>query len=86
MHLVQPSNNENRMSHAQAVRQAQYVMGHDDRERQRLALQGSILKYPMDGGPDRPFYEWMVESVRSIAPRAAAAGIIKESALDIDAL
>lgn len=44
------------------------------------------VEYPIDGGPDSPFYEWMMESFRSIAPRAAAAGFIKESEFDIDAL
>jgi len=44
------------------------------------------VEYPMDGGPDSPFYEWMAESFRSIAPRAAAAGFVKESDFDIDAL
>jgi ubiquinone/menaquinone biosynthesis C-methylase UbiE len=43
-------------------------------------------EYPVDGGPDSPFYEWLAESFRSIAPRAAAAGFVKESEFDIDAL
>jgi ubiquinone/menaquinone biosynthesis C-methylase UbiE len=43
-------------------------------------------EYPMDGGPDSPFYEWIVESFRTIAPRAAAVGIVKESEFDVDAL
>jgi hypothetical protein len=40
----------------------------------------------MDGGPDSPFYEWVVESFRSIAQRAAAAGFVKASEFDVDAL
>jgi SAM-dependent methyltransferase len=43
-------------------------------------------EYPVDGGPDSPIYEWLAESFRSIAPRAAAAGVVKESELDLDAL
>jgi hypothetical protein len=43
-------------------------------------------EYPMDGGPNSPFYEWITESFRSIAQRAAAAGFVKESEFDIDAL
>ena len=43
-------------------------------------------EYPLDGGPDSPFYAWLAESFRSIAQRAAAVGFIKESELDIDAL
>jgi ubiquinone/menaquinone biosynthesis C-methylase UbiE len=43
-------------------------------------------EYPVDGGPDSPFYEWLAESFRSVAPRAAAAGFIKESEFDLDAL
>jgi len=34
------------------------------------------VEYPIDGGPDSPFYEWVAESLRSILPRAAALGII----------
>jgi hypothetical protein len=43
-------------------------------------------EYPVDGGPDSPFYEWLAESFRSIAPRAAAAGFVNESEFDLDAL
>jgi ubiquinone/menaquinone biosynthesis C-methylase UbiE len=43
-------------------------------------------EYPMDGGPDSPIYEWLAESFRSIAPRAAAAGFIKEAEFDLDTL
>src|SRR6266436_8836256 len=41
-------------------------------------------EYPiMDGGPDSPYYEWIVESFRSIAQRAAAVGVVKESEFDV---
>jgi ubiquinone/menaquinone biosynthesis C-methylase UbiE len=43
-------------------------------------------EYPMDGGPDSPIYEWLAESFRSIAPRAMAAGFIKEAEFDLDTL
>lgn len=43
-------------------------------------------EYPMDGCPDSPFYEWIVESFRSIAPRAVAVGFVKEFEFDINAL
>ena len=42
------------------------------------------VEYPIDGGPDSPFYEWIAESFRSIVQRAAAAGFVKE--FDIDEL
>jgi ubiquinone/menaquinone biosynthesis C-methylase UbiE len=34
------------------------------------------VEYPMDGGADSPFYEWIAESLRSILPRAAALGLV----------
>jgi len=34
------------------------------------------VEYPMDGGADSPFYEWVAESFRSILPRAAALGLV----------
>ena len=34
------------------------------------------VEYPMDGGADSPFYEWVAESFRSIMPRAAALGLV----------
>jgi ubiquinone/menaquinone biosynthesis C-methylase UbiE len=44
-------------------------------------------EYPiMDGGLDSPFYEWIAESFRSIAQRAAAVGVVKESEFDVDVL
>src|SRR5262249_38582570 len=43
-------------------------------------------EYPVDGGPDSPIYEWLAESFRSIAPRAAAAGFIQEFEFDLDTL
>jgi 2-polyprenyl-3-methyl-5-hydroxy-6-metoxy-1,4-benzoquinol methylase len=34
--------------------------------------------YPLDGGPESPFYEWIAESVGSILPRAQALGIVPD--------
>ena len=42
-------------------------------------------EYPIDGGPDSPFYEWMTEALRSILPRLSAAGI-DASDISIDTL
>src|SRR5262249_42294142 len=36
-------------------------------------------EYPVDGGPDSPFYEWLAESLRSIPPRPAAARVVQEA-------
>ena len=45
------------------------------------------VEYPMDGGADSPFYEWVAESLRSIMPRAAALGLVRSDELaDIDSL
>ena len=45
------------------------------------------VEYPMDGGADSPFYEWVVESFRSILPRASALGLVRsDEVLDIDSL
>jgi ubiquinone/menaquinone biosynthesis C-methylase UbiE len=35
------------------------------------------VEYPMDGGADSPFYEWLAESLRSVLPRAAALGLVR---------
>jgi ubiquinone/menaquinone biosynthesis C-methylase UbiE len=43
-------------------------------------------EYPMDGGPDSPFYEWMSESLRSILPPAEALGLVPSGEIDIDTL
>jgi 2-polyprenyl-3-methyl-5-hydroxy-6-metoxy-1,4-benzoquinol methylase len=44
-------------------------------------------EYPMDGGADSPFYEWLAESFRSILPRAEALGLVRsDEAADIDSL
>ena len=43
------------------------------------------VEYPMGGGADSPFYEWIAESLRSILPRAAALGLVRSdevSAID----
>jgi hypothetical protein len=36
----------------------------------------------MDAGLDSPFYEWLAESFRSIAPRAEAIGLVKKFEFD----
>jgi len=43
-------------------------------------------EYPMSGGSDSFYYEWIVESLRSILPRAVSQGIVREDEFDIDAL
>jgi ubiquinone/menaquinone biosynthesis C-methylase UbiE len=44
-------------------------------------------EYPMDGGADSPFYEWLTESFRSIAPRAEALGLVRsDEVAGIDSL
>jgi len=45
------------------------------------------VEYPMDGGADSPFYEWIAESFRSILPRAAALGLVRSDEVEgIDSL
>ncbi len=44
------------------------------------------VEYPIDGGPDSPFYEWIAESLRSILPRAQALGLALEPELNVDTL
>lgn len=44
------------------------------------------VEYPIDGGADSPFYEWMGESARSILPRARSLGIGEDMDLDPDTL
>ena len=43
-------------------------------------------EYPISGGSDSVYYEWITESFRSIAPRAIALGIIAEGEFDVDTL
>ena len=43
-------------------------------------------EYPVDAGTDSPFYEWLAESFRSIASRAVAAGFVKESEFNLEAV
>ena len=40
------------------------------------------VEYPMDGGLDSPFYEWMAESYRSILPHLEALGLARDSNVD----
>jgi 2-polyprenyl-3-methyl-5-hydroxy-6-metoxy-1,4-benzoquinol methylase len=45
------------------------------------------VEYPMDGGADSPFYEWLTESFRSIMTRAAALGLVQSDEIaGIDSL
>lgn len=45
------------------------------------------VEYPMDGGADSPFYEWIAESLRSILPRAEALGFVRsDEIVGIDSL
>lgn len=44
------------------------------------------VEYPMDGGPDSPYYEWLAESVRSILPRAEELGLLRAADVEIDTL
>jgi cyclopropane fatty-acyl-phospholipid synthase-like methyltransferase len=43
-------------------------------------------EYDMGGGADSPYYEWFVESLRSILPRAEALGVLRASDVEIDTL
>ena len=43
-------------------------------------------EYPIDGGSDSVYFEWLAESMRSILPRAIALGIVSEGEIDIDTL
>jgi ubiquinone/menaquinone biosynthesis C-methylase UbiE len=43
-------------------------------------------EYPMSGATDSFYYEWIVESLRSILPRAVSQGIIRDGEFDIDTL
>jgi SAM-dependent methyltransferase len=44
------------------------------------------VDYPIDGGADSPFYEWMAESMRSILPRAQSHGMEEDIDLNPDTL
>jgi ubiquinone/menaquinone biosynthesis C-methylase UbiE len=45
------------------------------------------VEYPLDGGADSPFYEWVAESFRSILPRAAALGLVRsDEVVSVDSL
>ena len=43
-------------------------------------------EYPISGGSDSVYYEWLAESFRSIHARAIALGIIAEGEFDLDRL
>jgi hypothetical protein len=40
----------------------------------------------ISGGPESPYYEWFAETVRSVAPRLEALGIISFAELDLETL
>lgn len=42
------------------------------------------VEYPIDGGSDSPYYEWVVESLRTVLPRAVALGLVTEAEMDIE--
>ena len=43
-------------------------------------------EYPIGGGSESVYYEWIAESFRSIHPRAIAQGIVAEGEFDLDML
>jgi hypothetical protein len=43
-------------------------------------------EYPISGGVDSVYYEWLTESFRSLQPRAIAQGTIAEGEFDVDTL
>jgi ubiquinone/menaquinone biosynthesis C-methylase UbiE len=43
-------------------------------------------EFPVSGGPDSLFYEWLAESVRTILPGAQRLGILQSADLDLDTL
>jgi ubiquinone/menaquinone biosynthesis C-methylase UbiE len=43
-------------------------------------------EFPVDGGPDSNFHEWLAESVRSVLPRAQAIGCPAALGINIDTL
>ena len=43
-------------------------------------------EYPIDGGANSPYYEWIAESLRSILSRAEALGLVREAELEMDTL
>jgi hypothetical protein len=43
-------------------------------------------EYPIDGGSDSLYFEWVAESFRSLLPRAIAIGIVTAEEIDIDTL
>ena len=43
-------------------------------------------EYPLSGGSESLFYEWIVESFRSIHARAIDKGLIRQDEFDLDTL
>jgi ubiquinone/menaquinone biosynthesis C-methylase UbiE len=46
----------------------------------------SSAEYLMSGGPESPYYEWFAETIRSLAARLEALGIISVAELDLETL
>jgi SAM-dependent methyltransferase len=43
-------------------------------------------EYPIDGGSDSLYFEWLAESLRSVLPRAIAMGTVTAEEMDVDTL
>lgn len=43
-------------------------------------------EFPVDGGPDSPFHEWIAEALRSILPGALARGVPEAAGIDMETL
>jgi hypothetical protein len=44
-------------------------------------------EYPIDGGPDSPYYEWIAESFRSLHPHMKVKGLLEGlEEIDLDSL
>ena len=58
----------------------------------RLAVEAGFhpvdcrAEYPICGGSDSKYYDWIAESLRTILPRAEALGLVRASDLDVDTL
>jgi SAM-dependent methyltransferase len=51
-----------------------------------LANVKSRAEFTLDGGRDCPFFEWIAETIRSLAPRLEATGIATAKELELDTL
>ena len=43
-------------------------------------------EFPVDGGPESPFHEWIAEALRSVLPRAQALGVPGAADIDMNTL